>query len=156
MKHTAATKAKLSAMRIGERNPFFGRKHSPETRAKLAASTRRYNAVRQYVPQQQRVRIPSDLGYFAGIVDGEGSIRFAAGRPFVAVYNTDERLMKWLVANVGGSYRAADRRGRTVCYDWRIGAANDVYAVCIALAPRLLIKRADAEKVIRHLRERYG
>lgn len=38
--HTAETRAKLSAMRTGEKNHFYGKKHSAETRAKISATKR--------------------------------------------------------------------------------------------------------------------
>lgn len=155
MKHTTETKAKLSAMRKGAANPFFGRKHSEETRAKMAESTRQRNAARRYVPNAQSVRIPSgaDLGYLAGIIDGEGSIGVRAnGRVYVTVYNTCLSLMEWLEANVGGKVGASpDRRGRELCYAWSIQALNDVAAVVRAVVPMLHAKADDAARTLAYI-----
>lgn len=41
MKHSATTKARMSARAAGSSNPFFGRRHSEETRAKISAAKRR-------------------------------------------------------------------------------------------------------------------
>ena len=104
MRHTDETKRKLSEMRKGEKNPFYGKKHSPETKAKIAQWTREFNASRQYELNPLSITIPiePDLSYIAGIVDGEGSIRFHRERPFIAIYNTDTRLMDWLQKKLGG------------------------------------------------------
>jgi len=39
-KHSSETRAKLSAGMKGENNPFYGKKHSPETRAKQSAGNK--------------------------------------------------------------------------------------------------------------------
>ncbi len=158
MRHTAETRAALSERHRGEGNPMFGRKHTPETRAKLANHLRECNARRVYVPSPLSVTIPAgvSLGYFAGLVDGEGSIRFSRGRPFVAVYNTELPILEWIVREVGGTIGGHDDRGRKTCYSWRIGAARDVYAVCRALLPCLIAKRADALAALAHLDAKYG
>lgn len=91
MRHTAESKAHLSEMRKGDKNPFFGRKHTPETKEKLAKILRKNRPGIGFGLSPVKVAIPvgTELGYFAGIVDGEGSIRFVKKtRPFVAVYNT--------------------------------------------------------------------
>jgi len=157
MKHTKATKEKLSRARRGAANPFYGRKHTPETRAKLAANLARARGQRSIPRAAQSIRIPfgSGLAYLAGIIDGEGSIRFNRGRPFVAIYNTDERLMKWLVETVGGTYNAGDRRGRKVCYTWRINAAADVVILCRYLRPLLIVKADDARIAQIFLEDKY-
>lgn len=158
MEHSSETKAKLSVMRQGKSNPFFGRKHSEETRAKMAEHTRQMNYARQYDLKPCGIRIPepTDLHYLAGIIDGEGSVRFKKGRPFVAVYNTDRRLMDWIVATVGGTITGKDLRGRQPGYQWTIAGANDVAALCVSIAPILKIKSEDAKKAITFLRHKYG
>jgi hypothetical protein len=159
MKHTEATRARLSEARRGENNPFHGRKHTPETKAKLAAILRVNRPGIGFGLSPVQVKIPQGvaLGYFAGLVDGEGSIRFIRKtRPFVAVYNTSEPLMDWLVLNVGGKVGRFDKRGRSICMTWRIDAARDVFAICSTLAPLLVAKREDATAVINFLEAKYG
>lgn len=157
MRHTKATRLKCRLAKLG-------RPHTPESRAKIAASLKgRFQARgawRKYVPNPASVRVPvgMDLAYMAGIVDGEGSIRtrIDTGRPFLAVYNTDKRLMDWLEQRTGRAGRITDRRGRVPCYTWIVQGVNDVVALCEALLPHLVIKKTDAEKAIAVLRGRYG
>ncbi len=158
MRHTVASKQRLSRMRRGSGNPFFGRKHTPATRAKLAANLRSYQANRQIEISARTIRIPTEvsLGYLAGLIDGEGSVRFKRGRPFVAVYNTEKRIMDWLIAAVGGHVVGHDRRGRRVCYTWCVAGARDVWALCRALEPHTLAKRLDIAAALFDLRKRYG
>jgi len=159
MRHTAESKAHLSEMRKGERNPFFGRKHTPETKAKLARVLRENRPGIGFGLSPVQVKIPEgiELGYFAGLVDGEGSIRFVKKtRPFVAVYNTSDAVIVWLLSRVGGAIAGRDTRGRVPCITWRIDAARDVYAVCSALDPLLKAKQTDARLVMSFLERKYG
>lgn len=57
--------------------------------------------------QKGNLRLPTktaDIGYLAGLLDGEGNITIHRGRRtqiIVAIHNTDERLMGWL-GTIGG------------------------------------------------------
>lgn len=157
MRHTEETKRRLSEMRTGKRNPMYGRRHSDETKAKIGFASRETNAKRQYVPDPQKVSLPTGeaLGYLAGLLDGEGSVRFRAGRPFVAIYG-ERSVVEWLVTNVGGSFGKPDTRGRVPCYCWSIAAARDVLAVCRAVSHLLIVKKEDAMNAIAHLEAKYG
>ena len=113
MRHTDQTKAKLSEMRRGERNPFFGKRHSDEFRRQQSERTRAFNAKRQYEAAPQQIVVPTDvaiLGYLAGMIDADGSIRFRRQKhPFVCIYNTHEPLLDWLRATLryGSIYRVS-------------------------------------------------
>jgi hypothetical protein len=160
MRHTAESKAHLSEMRKGDKNPFFGRKHTPETKAKLAKILRENRPGVGFGLSPGKVRIPEGvaLGYFAGLVDGEGSVRFIRKiRPFVAVYNTEKRIMDWLQENVGGkASEVKARKGRKPMWHWRIDATRDVYKICVSIRHLLLAKQDDADIVIRFLETKYG
>lgn len=160
MRHTAESKAHLSEMRKGDKNPFFGRKHTPETKAKLAKILRENRPGIGFGLSPVQVKIPAgvSLGYFAGLVDGEGSIRFRKKiRPFVAVYNTERRMIDWLLENVGGKASPHDhKRGRLPVWQWHVDSARDVYAVCVAIRDLLMAKQGDADAVISFLKEKYG
>jgi hypothetical protein len=157
VRHTAETRAALSAARTGAGNPFFGRTHTDEAKAKIGNATRGRTPTRQYDLEPQAVTIPAGerLGYLAGLVDGEGSMRFARGRPFVAVYG-ELVIAEWLRGTIGGTYGKPDLRGRVPNYAWRIGGARDVYAVCCAIRPLLIVKAGDCDAVITALEARYG
>jgi hypothetical protein len=158
MKHTDETKQKLSDMRKGEKNPFFGQKHTQETKQKLAKVLREHNANRTYKITQSTIVVPDEIkmSYLAGIVDGEGTVGFRRKRPFVAIYNSNQELMEWLISNVGGTYSGTDKRGRVLGYTWSVQSARNVYVLCSALLPLLIIKREKANEVIKHLEEKYG
>jgi len=158
MHHTEATKQKLSAMRKGAANPFFGKKHTPETRAKLASHLRSCSTNRTYDISPLSLMIPrdNDLAYLAGIIDGEGSIRFRRGRPFVAIYNSDANLKQWVKDKTGIDPTWQDFRGRVPGWQWCISAAADVYLLCDRLTPFLVVKKADAMAAMDHLDSKYG
>lgn len=99
MKHTAATKGKLSKMHSGKGNPMYGRKHSEEAKRKIGIASQRANGNRQYELEPMKLKSLNeyDAGYLAGIIDGEGSIGFkkdkGTRRPFVTVYGSSKALM---------------------------------------------------------------
>jgi hypothetical protein len=159
MFHTKATRRRLSEMRRGERNPFYGRTHSDETKAKMSLWTRQHNARRQYDLEPPRLRplMAVEAAYLAGIVDGEGTIGFKRGRPFLSVYNTSLVLMRWLQA-LGGPGITARRTpiARKTCYGWTLAGARDLYILLNALVPFLQIKRQLALDVIAAFEAKYG
>lgn len=145
-------------MRRGERNPMFGRKHTPEALALIGAGARVTNARRQYVPVPQRIVIPDEttLAYIAGLVDADGSIRFRKGRPFVSIYNTNTDLIAWLMRTLGHGSVSNGNLGREQVVAWSIQAARDVYALVTAIRPWLIVKADDADAALAHLLEKYG
>ncbi len=93
------------------------------------------------------------LAYLAGLVDADGTVSLLSGGhnqtynivPGLAVSNTDEGIMDWLVKNFGGRaypYNPATA-GRKTCYRWLLQgqAAIDLL---VRLRPRLLIKAERA------------
>ena len=160
MEHTLATKRKLSKMRKGANNPFYGHKHTDATKLKMATHTRLMNAKRQYTRRPANIKVPyllgRDMGYLCGLIDGEGSIGFKRKTPFVAVYNTSVPVMKWLKEHIGGNYGAIDYRGRVPCYAWQIQAVNDVMKLLKSVSIGLIIKKNNALNVLKILEEKYG
>jgi len=158
MRHTEESKRKLSEMRRGSGNPFYGRKHTEESKRRISNGLRLYDGKRQYRIHPQSIRIPIglNLGYLAGIVDGEGSIRFRKGRPFIAIYNSDDSLFQWLLHQTGRAPVVGDYRGRVPGWAWAISAARDLYALGKALEPHLVVKKSDLNIVLRFLEDKYG
>lgn len=157
-RHTEETKAKLSAMRTGKNNPFYGQKHSEEAKTKIRARTVNFNKDRTYSIQPINISIPplEKLAYIAGLVDGEGSVSIKKEQAQIAIYNCYEPVMIWLKDNVGGNYRVAHRNGRTPNFCWNIGGAKNVYHLLIALTPYLIIKQSQKETVINYLYNKYS
>lgn len=102
-----------------------------------------------------------DVGYVAGIVDGEGSI---TKPPNVAlqVSMTTREVTEHLQTLCGGSVTGPylGRSGRTeVCqpqYHWTVSSTEDVYRILKVLLPHLSVKRQKAEMVLQFLEERWA
>lgn len=158
MVHTKASKKKLSKMRKGAANPFYGKKHTQEAKDKMSKWTKEFNSKRQYDLAELSISFPcmKDRHYLAGIIDGEGSIRFHKERPFVAVYNCNKDLIDWLLIVVGGKISGKDKRGRQINYCWKIYRTRDVYWLLKLIINILIVKKEDAEKVMLHIENKYG
>lgn len=158
MKHTDETKRKLSEMRRGERNPFYGRKHTPETRARLNSILRQYDGQRRLKINRRALKNFSeiDAAYLAAMIDGEGSIAFRKGYPQVVVYNTCEALMFWLIQHIGGSWRETSVVGRVPVLAWSVQGAADIHYCLTRVRPHLIIKPDRADHVLAHLWTKYG
>lgn len=95
------------------------------------------------------------LSYFAGIIDGEGSIGLEHLSPtkgriksyYVArmvVVNTNENLMKLLLNFFGGAYSTRPLiQNRKKCFIWRVLGKNLDNALKL-LTPHLFIKKPQA------------
>src|SRR5262245_27780334 len=70
---------------------------------------------------------PAALGYMAGIIDGEGSLkRRPDGLWSIVVVMTDEAVIRWLCA-IGGGFATYDRRkeNRKRIYRWQVARRAD-------------------------------
>lgn len=163
MRHTAETKAHLSAIRQGSANPFYGRTHTAEFGEDQAARNRMRTGPRDPLPQQIVIPDKALCAYLAGLIDADGSIRFKTDhstrtknrRPFVTVYNTSRELIDWLMATLGHGCVAHGNLGREQVLSWTVQGARDVYALLTAIRPWLIIKSADADTALWYLREKY-
>lgn len=163
MVHTEESKLKMSKKRSGAANPFFGRKHTQETKDKQAKWTREFNLkTRQYELSPQTVIIPPlhIITYMAGFVDGEGCIKFARkhgkATPFIAVSNTNVKVMEFFKKYWKREYTPnANELAREPCYTLSVSAAIDVYVLCKMLLPFLIVKYDDAKQHISFLEKKY-
>lgn len=104
----------------------------------------------------------TDWAYFAGIVDGEGSVSayfFRANkgyeaygpriRSMIRVSNTNRALMDWLVSHFGGNCGVGriQRGDRKTVYRWE-PARRDVTFLLEGMLPYLQVKRAQAELLL--------
>lgn len=111
-------------------------------------------------PSQIQVPTGEDLGYLAGILDGEGHISIeskAAGCArncvHVGVTNTDETLLAWL-ETIGGhvSWRVnKPNLGSKPCGVWQLVARQDVLALLRAVRPHMRIKQDRAQAGIEQI-----
>lgn len=88
-----------------------------------------------------------DLGYIAGILDGEGTIHIRSnGAPDVQIVNADRELLEWIEEVVGGAVYARNeyrRLGRKPIYAWMLrGYRAVIFLRCVE--PILRSKRARA------------
>ena len=98
----------------------------------------------------------ADMAYFAGIIDGEGSIGAWTANASglygakIVMVNTDERLMKWVVSRFGGRYYVFQpgSYGSKPCYRWQETRMRNVLAVCQAIYPYLVIKKVQCRRAI--------
>lgn len=111
--------------------------------------------------QQVRALPPSELGYIAGIIDGEGCIAvrndpgIREGRKwwgFLWITNTDPRLLLWLQERLGGTI-SEQRNGKVIgkngkawrrCYTLRV-PMRPTERLFRVIMPLLVIKRDQAE-----------
>jgi len=162
MIHTDETKNKLSEMRKGSKNPFYGKHHTEDFKKKLSERVKIQNSQRQYELQPLKATIPTgnDIVYLAGFCDADGSIRFThpggKPRPFIAFYNTNQEVIDWIFNKLGsaGSIQYHNK-GRELVQSIRLDSAKDVYFVVKALLPFLIVKRNDALLVIDFLESKY-
>jgi hypothetical protein len=105
----------------------------------------------------------AQIAYFAGIVDGEGSIYIGnfssnkkTGTPYyqtnMEVTNTDENLINWLMENIGGrknTYTPAQtpKNSRRTVYRWMVSGELLTH-LCRLLLPYLVIKVRQCEIMI--------
>jgi hypothetical protein len=107
--------------------------------------------------------------YLAALIDGEGCIsiyrRLQKTRKYLntdywmmnhrlSVYNTNEKLMKWLIKNFGGVYYTKSRRSTVhkVEYDWRPKGAKNLEKVLLGVLPYLVIKDEQAKILLEYIR----
>lgn len=106
----------------------------------------------------------AELGYIAGILDGEGSIyisrripkdghhRTVIHRAFVIIVNTNLELLSWITAKVGqgsiSQHNGAPTGHKKPCYKYVI-CGPAAARLLSDLLPMLIVKRKRAEIAIR-------
>jgi hypothetical protein len=100
---------------------------------------------------------PTKASYFAGIVDGEGTITIAKSTrsiggltPLLSVSNTDKGLIDWLTKNIGGkvTIKKPEKAHYKVGYRWYMYSVLDVSIMLKMIYPYLIIKKENARKVL--------
>lgn len=104
------------------------------------------------------VRIPKDelsMAYFAGLLDGEGTITLTTSkqavggkRPLVSIGNNSEELIGWIKRAFGGrKYSSIKGRPRRL-HSWAISGTLDVLKLLSEILPYLIVKKSEAKKVL--------
>jgi hypothetical protein len=113
---------------------------------------------------------PQELGYIAGIIDGEGWLTWhkKANRknskyPFIGVANTNPDLLKYLELTIGGkTFWRPEKTGRFMgetkklcaCGNWELHGTLNIITLLRAIIPSLIIKRRQAEEMLAELEKR--
>lgn len=108
-------------------------------------------------------------GYLSGIFDGEGCISIVTylqkclvgGKTYwynttqmaISIFQTDERLMKWLMHHYGGRYTLRKSQNEKWKQGWSWSPpSNGLEPFLLSIIPHLLIKREQALVALEYVR----
>ena len=101
-----------------------------------------------------QIQIPiekAELGYIAGLIDGEGCLTKNNGRWRLQIAMTDEPVINWL-GKMGGTVRERSVKGnRQRCWRWLVMRQVELRILLLALLPYLMVKHDQATKVLNEL-----
>lgn len=125
---------------------------------------------RRYEPYPDTVVLnnETDKAYFAGYLDGDGTILFSVVktsrthkgvylRPYVALISKDKPLLEGLQSIMGGglvSFIYKDSREKKLCYTIRILRHESILRFLTDITPYLKLKRRQAELMMEYCRDR--
>lgn len=95
------------------------------------------------------------LGWLAGMMDGEGSISIDKnGQPRAFIVSTTPigEILQWMTGM--GTIDIAEYEDRKTIYRWRVCSVGTVHKLLSVLYPYLLIKKRHCEVVIKYCEER--
>jgi hypothetical protein len=112
---------------------------------------------------------PRNDGYTAAMIDGEGCISIAsyiqrvhkAGKEYrycntqlaISIFQTDERLMKWLQHHYGGTYTPRKPEvGKRQGWSWVPAKGKNLELFLLKMLPYLLLKREQALLALEYVR----
>lgn len=112
-----------------------------------------------------------ELGYLAGLIDGEGTVIFTASRGYadavgtvrISVASTHAGVMRWLKQSCGGSTRERpawtkrgdqSRIGLKPCFVWEVSGERAAI-ILRAVHPMLIIKRDETAAALARWEESY-
>jgi hypothetical protein len=111
-----------------------------------------------------------DIGYVAGLVDGEGTVTITQQtkykkqtsqyRTWVYIVNTYKPLIELLKRDLGGSTDVNYDRKRITAlrkkplHRWRVMSHSDVKKILEMVLPYLVVKRRQAELVLQFVKSR--
>lgn len=102
----------------------------------------------------------TEIAYFAGLVDGEGSIGLVKNgnghRGQLTIQMTTPDVLRWVKDKFGGNLHGPYVDGRpnhSPTWTWRILAARPLYRTLGMLRPHLKVKQQKADEVLFFLAE---
>jgi hypothetical protein len=116
---------------------------------------------------------PRNDGYTAAMIDGEGCIsiasyiqrikktgggeyRYCNTQLAISIFQTDERLMKWLKHHYGGTYiprkPSASQFGKRQGWSWVPAHGKNLELFLLKMLPYLLLKREQALLALDYIR----
>lgn len=104
----------------------------------------------------------TDAAYFAGLIDGEGTISLRRvpqkkckrgwnWRPLVQIHNSDEKMIKHVskITERGFEHTYHSYKNKKLpALTWRITGSRDCLEICEAVLPYLITKKRHAELII--------
>lgn len=103
-----------------------------------------------------------ELGYVAGIIDGEGSIGlyhecrcgYDNFHPFISITNVDKKMLEYIQKKIGfGHVRLhvkSENKNHSTTYRYCIENIIQSYIFCITLEPYLITKKRQAKDMIKY------
>jgi hypothetical protein len=98
-------------------------------------------------------RESGDIGYMAGLIDGEGSLMHRPDGIWILRVNMQSRpTIEWLY-QFGGTFRGRKRakNERSDQYEWMVARQADLELLLPVLLPRLIVKNARARECLADL-----
>jgi transposase len=105
---------------------------------------------------------PRELGYIAGLLDGEGYITWHTRKrqdkiekhPHIGITNTNPDVLKYL-ESFGGKVSWRPKRGKfSACGSWQMDGTLNIIRFLRSVLPSLIIKKEKAEKMLAELERR--
>ena len=129
-----------------------------------ATNGRRTRSPTYLVPEQKW-----QLGYIAGLLDGEGTVRckiitstdrVTRLQTRISIVNTNKEVIDWLHQYGGNVYKDSSNQKSNethkVVYVWVLSVAADCHVFLKAILPYLIIKRERSQKAIAMIENRFG
>lgn len=97
---------------------------------------------------------PAQIGYIAGLLDGEGCVTKNNNCWRVQIAMTDQAVIYWL-GQFGGTVRERQVKGnRQRCWRWLVMRQREVRELLVILFPLLRIKDKQARVALAHIIQR--
>ena len=96
-----------------------------------------------------------ELAYFAGILDGEGTISLTNDCvAYLSVSATSPALTEWLVKHFGGKLSGGYKKqnaNASIVYRWSVQAKTHLINLLMQVTPFLVIKQLQARLLLKYL-----